>query len=170
MAADLSSITFFAPIAAFLLVFIVSFAIFAKTKVLGENKFVQIFLSFIIAVLFISAAGVRVYTQVIIPWIAVLLISLVFILAITGFIGKDLNFMNKGIGIAAVIILALIFVISAFFVFSNIISSYLPGPSYGNGADPQLIFFLDWIYSPRIIGAILLVVISAIVSWVLVRK
>jgi hypothetical protein len=166
MAVDISGISYFAPIAAFLLVFIVSFAIFHKTKILGESKFIQIFISFIIAVLFVSAAGVRVYTQVIIPWVAVLLISLVFIMAITTFIGKDMEFLHKGIGIGAVILLAIIFLVSAFFVFSHVITSYLPGQNFGSGADPNVITFLDWLYSPRVIGAILLVIISAAVSWI----
>ena len=168
--ADLSGVAFFAPIAAFLLVFLVSFAIFHKTGVLGESKWLNLFISFIIATLFVSFAGGRVYVQTIIPWIAIALICLVFLLAILGFIGKDVDFMKKGVGIAFIIILGVIFLISAFFVFSEVLVRYLPGPTFGQGASPDERYFLSWLYSPRIAGAILLIIISALVSWILVKK
>ena len=38
MPADISAITYFAPIAAFLIVFAVVFAVLIKTKILGEHK------------------------------------------------------------------------------------------------------------------------------------
>ena len=65
MAADLSAITYFAPIAAFLLVFIVIFAVLIKTRLLGTNKWMLIFLAFLIASIFISVAGARQYIQTI---------------------------------------------------------------------------------------------------------
>ena len=169
MPADLSSITYFAPIAAFLIVFLISYAIFAKTKLLGESKWLNLFISFLIATVFISAAGATTYVQTVIPWAAILLITLVFILMITGLVGKSTEFMSKGIGVVFVIILGLVFLISAFFVFSHILAGYLPGPNFGYKADPQAIFYLSWLYSPIVLGAILLVIISAVVTWVLVK-
>jgi len=168
MAADISAITYFAPIAAFLIVFIISFAIFWKIKILGDSQFVNIFVSFLIAAIFVATAGARQYVQVIIPWIAILLVALVFVLAITGFIGKEVAF-TKGIGIAFLILFGLVFLISAFVVFSNLIVGYLPGPLFGWNTDPNTTYALSWLYSPRVAGAILLVIISAIVSWILVK-
>lgn len=166
--ADVSAITYFAPIAAFLIVFVISFAIFAKIKLLGESKFVNIFISFLIAAIFVSAAGARQYVQTIIPWIAVLLIALVFILAITGFIGKEAAF-TKGIGIGFIVLFGLVFLVSAFVVFSNILVNYLPGPFFGRDLNPEAEFALSWFYSPRVAGAILLIIVSAAVSWILVK-
>jgi len=169
MAADISAITYFAPIAAFLIVFIISFAIFAKIKLLGESQFINIFVSFLIAAVFVSAAGARQYVQTIIPWIAILLVALVLILAITGFLGEPGESFTKGIGITFIVLFGLVFLISAFVVFSNLIVGYLPGPWFGWNTDPQATYALSWLYSPRVAGAILLVVISAIVSWILVK-
>ena len=45
MVVDISFLTYFAPILAFLIVFVVMFAILAKTGLLGDNQFVQIFVS-----------------------------------------------------------------------------------------------------------------------------
>jgi len=170
MAADLTAITYFAPIATFLIVFAVSYAIFAKTKLLDEKKGFNIFLSFLISAVFISAAGAISYVQTILPWIAVLLVSLVFIFAITGFIGKPAESLNKPLSIIVLIALGLIFLVSAFVVFSSGLLGYLPGPNFGLGLSQETFTIFDWLYSPRIAGAIFLIIISAIVTWVLVKS
>ncbi|MFH1425135.1 MAG: hypothetical protein ABIG28_00180 [archaeon] len=169
MATDLTAITYFAPIAVFLIVFVVIFAILFKTKLLGESKWLSLFISFLISTLFISAGGAITYIKTITPWFAVLIISLVFLLTLTGFVGKPSEFMNKGIGIVFVIILALVFLISAFIVFSSSIFPYLPGPGFGSGSSTETTIALDYLYSPRIAGAIILIILSAIVSWILVK-
>jgi len=170
MPTDLTAITYFAPIAVFLIVFAFVFAILMKTKLLGEHKIGTLVISFIIATLFISAAGAVKYIQTITPWFAVLLVSLVFLLVITGFVGKPSESMNKGIGIAFVVVLALVFLISGFVIFSSSIFPYLPGPWFGSGDNVETTIALDWLYSPRVAGAILLVIISTIVSVILVRS
>ncbi len=169
MPADLSAITYFAPIAAFLIVFAFTFAILIKTKILGEHKIGTLLVALLIATLFVSAAGTIEYIQAIVPWFAALVVSLVFLLVITGLVGKPAEFMNKGIGIAFVIILSLVFLTSAFIIFSSSIFPYLPGPGFGTGGNIGATTTLDYLYSPRISGAILLIIISAIVSWVLVK-
>lgn len=168
--AEISAIAYFAPIAAFLLVFIVSFAILAKTKLLGESNFVQLFISLLISALFVSAIGVREYVQTIVPWFAVLLISLFLVLALVGFVGKPAEFMQKGIGIVFVVLLGFVFLVSAFVVFSDVLVNYIPGPFYGAGGDVRALLFTDWLYSPRVLGALSLIIISAVVSWILVKS
>ena len=69
MPVDISGVTYFEPILAFLVVFVVLYAVLAKTKILGEdNKFVNIFASFLVATIFVAAAGVREYVLTITPW------------------------------------------------------------------------------------------------------
>ncbi len=164
----LAGIGNFLPILSFLVVFIIIYALLNKTKVIGENKWWQLFVSFIFATVFISAAGARDYVLNIIPWFAVLVVSLVLILAVVGFIGKPVEGMNKGLGIAFVVILILMFFISGIFVFSEYISPYLPW-NYGYGANPDVLNIAEWVFSPRVFGAILLLIVSAAVSWVLVK-
>lgn len=166
--ADISGITYFLPIISFLIVFIVIYALLAKTKILGESLGIQLFVSFLLATIFISASAPRNYVETIIPWFVVVLISLFLILAIIGFIGKPAEGMSKGIGMIFVIILGLMLLGSAFFAFSDYLSPYLPGSS-SNGANPNILAFTDWLYSSRVAGALLLVVAAAIVSWVLVK-
>lgn len=164
MAADVSAITYFAPIAAFLVVFLVGFAILHKSKLLGESKWVNLFVSLVIAALFVSVASLRIYVQTITPWFGALLVSLFFILVLMGVIGdagKTHGFLRWFFLVAGL----LIFLISGIVVFSGTLAPWLPGTpeSFGNPV-------ADWIYSPQVIGAVILIVIAAAVSWALVRE
>lgn len=159
MVADISGLSYFAPILAFLVVFVVIFALLYKTKLLGENAWFQLFVSFLISTIFVSAAGVRDYVLTITPWFGALVVSLFFILFFIGFVGKPVEGMTKGIGIVFILALIVVFLISGFIVFSDVIAPYLPGGIRAEG-----------IYSSRVVGALLLVGITAIVSWVLVRS
>ena len=170
MAADISGVALIAPILAFLLVFIVVTVVLRITKILGEHIWIQIFVGFLIAVLFVSVAGVKDLVQTIVPWFAVLIIGLVMFLAIIAFIGKDVDFIKKPIAVVFVIVMGIIIIVSAFVVFSDIVVKYVPGPSYGSDADENTLYLFDWLYSPRVYGAILLIIASAIAAWVLTRK
>lgn len=169
--ADISAIAFFAPIAAFLIVTIVVYAVLLKSQIIGENHWAMLFTSFFVASIFVSVAGAQQYIQTIVPWFAVLLVSLIFLMAMLGFIGGDtLKVMTKPVGIAFAIILLLVFLISGFLIYSNTLIAYLPGPGFGTAGNIESVVFLDWLYSPRIVGAIFLIGISALVSWILVKK
>ena len=99
-----------------------------------------------------------------------IIVSFVLILAVVAFIGKPVENMNKGLGVAFIVILILAFLISAIFVFSDYISPYLPwSQGYGAGGNQDVLGLLDWIFSPRVFGAILLLIVSAVVSWILVK-
>jgi hypothetical protein len=167
MAVDLSGIAFFLPIVSFLLVMVVVFAVLKKTEILGESKFIQLLIAFLLATLFVTVGSVRQYVETITPWFAVLLVSLVFLLALIGLVGKKTEFMTKGIGILAVIVLIIVFLVSGIFVFGNVIAPYLPG---GTPDDAALSGFTGWLYSGPVLGAIILLVVAGVVSWVLTKK
>jgi len=156
MVADLSAITYFEPILAFLVVFVVTFAVLAKTKLLGESQFVNVFVSFLIATIFVSAAGARDYVISVTPWFAILLVSLFFIFVLVGLTG-DIEWMSKGAGIAALVLLGIVFLVSGYLIFSSYLNN------------PDIVKFFDFISSSRISGAIALLIVGAIASWVLVK-
>lgn len=164
MVADVSFLTYFAPIAAFLLVFLVCALVFLKLKVLGDNKFMAVFVSLLIAALFVSFGSVRRYVEVITPWFAVLLISLFFLLMLIGLSGKVPEGFQKGIGVILVLGFLAAFVISGIMVFSNELGPWLPGSieSVGNP-------FYDWLFTPPVMGAVILIVLASLVSWVLIK-
>jgi len=153
---DLSSINFFLPLLSFLVVFILSFFLIKGSKLI-DSPFWIVAVSFIIGVVFVSAIGPRNYVLTVIPWFAVLLVIIFMVMAMGGFLGKDV-LPAKGIGIVALIIMALIFIISALFVFRSYYAENL-----------LVDRFISFIISPGISGAIILIVIAAIVGWILVK-
>jgi hypothetical protein len=152
---DLSVLSFFVPLLSFLIVFLLTFAIFQKAK-LFENKGWQIFTAFLIATVFVSAVGPTKYISAIVPWFAVFVVAFVLLLAIIGFIGAEkIPGLSKGIGVVFVLGLLAVFLISGIFVFSN----------YGGTGS-----IWSWLSSSRIYGALLLLVIAGVVSWFLAKS
>ncbi len=166
MAVDASGISYFLPLLSFLIVLLIVFAVLVKAKIFEDSKFVQVFISFIVATIFVTAIGARQYVTTVIPWFAVLIVCLFIIFVILGFVGKSAEGMNKGIGIAFLVILIIVFLVSAIKVFGSTLGPYLPG---GSGGDTQIRTFTDWLYSGQVLGAILLLVVGVLVSWVLVK-
>jgi|SRR3989344_4579978 len=163
MAVELTAFTYLAPIMAFLIVFLVSFAVLFKSQLLGESKWGLLFVSFVIASLFVSAAGLRTYVETVTPWFGALLVSLFFLLVLVGFVGGKTDGAITTLRWVFLIGALLVFLISGVVVFSDSIGGYLPGYSYeGN-------LVTDWLYSGPVVGAILLIIITAAASWVLVK-
>lgn len=154
-APDISSIADFLPILSFLLVFIVVFAALAKTGILGKSKWVNLLVSFITATIFVSLTSAREFILNITPWFAVFLILAVFVLVIAGFGWKIPEGFTKGAGIILVLAFVVLFLVSAYMTFSGV---------------PIIEQITDWVKTPRIYGALLLVVVSVIVSFILTRK
>lgn len=172
MAADVSAFVYFAPILAFLLVFAIMLALLHKLKLVGENIYVQLFMSFVIATIFITAGGVRQLVLSVIPWFAVLLIALFLIMILVNFMGKQEMVIGKGFAWVFVVLLIIIFLVAGIKVFSGTLGPYLPWASVNDvqDADPALVGFFGWLYSPPVTGFILLVIVAALVSWVLVKN
>lgn len=163
MAVDLSGLGYLLPIWSFLLVFIISFAVLLSTKVVGDNKFWLVFVSFVLATLFVTAAQARAYIEMTAPWAIVLLVVGFFILLVTGFLGGKAKDMQGGIGIALALVLLLVFLIAALNLFGSELADYAPGSS-SNGP------FFSWLYSSPVAGVIILLAVCALVGWVLTKK
>jgi len=172
MAADLSSFVYFGPVLAFLAVFGIMVAILHKTKLLHDKPPVNIFVAFVIATIFITAASARQLVLDVVPWFAVLLIALFMIMFLVGFMSKTDAVMGKGIAWVFVVLLIIVFVVSGVKVFSNSLAPYLPSATYEDVSygDPTLVNFFSWVYSPRVKGFFLLIGVAALVTWLLVRK
>jgi len=162
MPADVTFYTWFMPIFGFLFVFIIIYALLAKSKILGENWGINIFISFVIAIIFATVSSVRQYVQTVTPWFAVLVIAVFFILLIVSFTQKEWDKFMKPWTWVAVIILIIIFLLSAIKVFGSAVTQYLPGY-------PPNSKLKTFLFSDQFLGAFLLLVIAAVVSWVLVK-
>ena len=164
---DVSGISYFMPILAFLLVFVIVFAVLMKIKFGNEHKALQIAASFLVATIFVTGFGAVSYLKNISTWFAVLIVTGIFLIAIIGMFGENAG-LTKGIGVVFVVIAMIAFLVSGMVVYGNYISPYLPwgnsvGDSTGVGATTE------WLYSGRVAGAILLFVVGGIVAFVLSR-
>src|SRR3989344_8902355 len=111
---DFSWLSYFMAIFGFLLVYIVVYAILTKTKILGENAFINSITAFILAIVFISFSPGVSYIGIITPWFVILVVSLFFFLVIVGFSQKEIDkFMKPGITWVFIVILLIIFLIAA---------------------------------------------------------
>ena len=90
--ASLSVVGYFMPILAFLLVFIVIYALLAKTEVLSDSPAVMLFVSFILSSFFIVQASLVEFIQLSGAWFGVIVIVLFFLIVILAFIpGIDIG-------------------------------------------------------------------------------
>jgi len=169
MVLDISGIFFFMPVFSFLFVFLICYAILVKTKLLGEMGFVNSFVSFIIAIVFMSFSSVELYIRTIIPWFAVLFVIVFLILLIAGLSTKNLDgIMTNKFSWVIIGILIAVFLIIAIRVFNPVLHPDLIITS-GDGTQPGIVEQLAYILDSRVAGGLLLVAIAAIVSWVITR-
>jgi len=155
------SLSYFIPLLVFLLVFVVSYALLTKTKLLGSSNFVHLFVSFVVAIIFFVTPSAIQFTKIALPWIAAFMISLIFVLLVLAFTNRSLEDVLKSKILAAVIVIVLIviFLAASINVFGPMVKSYLPG------GEEQLLLF-----HPAVLGSVLLLVVAAVVSWVLTQS
>lgn len=156
MAASLSILSYLLPIFSFLLVFVVVYALLIKTKILGDNHFVALFISFILASFFIINVQLVDFVQFTSSWMVVIIVAVFFILLLLAFLPGGLGFLKDSKGFAWVVLglLIIFFIIASSFVFNwalnwDVVSNW---------------FYTDWF------GFALLIILGAVVSWVLTKK
>jgi len=156
MVLDLASgFNFFMPIFSYLLVFIIVYALLAKTNFLGANTGINIFISLIVAAFFIVNVSLIDYVKFSTAWVAVFIILIFFIaLIVSGFTGKWDKMMEPWVGWVIVAALVIFFVISSSVVFNWAIN---------------LDKVSAWM-SSEWFGFVLVLIIAGIVSWVLTKK
>lgn len=156
--ASLSAIGYFMPIFAFLLVFIVVYALLVKTKVLGESPAVMLFISFILSSFFIVEASLVKFVQFSSAWFGAIVIGLFFLIVVLAFIpGIDIGkFFGKGNWFAWVLLVGMLlfFVFSSAYVWNWVLNWDMISGWFDEG----------WF------GFILLLVIAGVVSFVLTKK
>lgn len=167
MVVDISGIFFFMPIISFLFVFLVVWSLLVKTKLLGESSWTNLFVGLIMATIFISFSSLDLYVRTIIPWFVVLFICVFLVLLLGGLATKDLGkFMGNWLGWISIILLVIIFLISAIKVFNPV---FHPDLIITSGEGISLMSQIVYGVNGTVFGTILLIIIAGIVSWVLVK-
>ena len=149
---SVSAVGYFMPIFAFLLVFVVVYALLFKSGILGGSQPVILFISFILASFFVVQASLVEFIRFTSGWFSVLIILVFFLVVLLGFLpGKDpFAFLGKGNWFSWVIfgVVIALFLISASYVFNVVI----------NWDTVRMWLNTEWF------GMILLLLIAAVVS------
>ncbi|MBU2522736.1 MAG: hypothetical protein KKE23_00400 [Nanoarchaeota archaeon] len=152
------------PLLAYLFIFTLVYALLAKTRVLGDNKYVHFTLSIVVAVIFILSPMATKFTALTIPWVAIFIFMVFFILLTITFVRGKIDDIVKSplIAIIISIIILIIFIISAINVFGPLVSQ-----GYFS-TEGQAAF--DFFTNPQFYGLVVLLIIAGIVSWTVTKK
>ena len=152
------------PLLAYLFIFTLVYALLAKTRVLGDNQFVHFMLSIVVAVIFILSPMATKFTALTIPWIAIFMFMIFFILLIITFVRGKIDDIVKSqfIAIIIAVIILIIFIISAINVFGPLVSQGYFSP------EGQTAF--NFFTNPQFYGLAVLLVVAGIVSWIVTKK
>jgi len=166
MALDISGLNFFMPIFSFLLVFVIVYALLVKFKVLGESQFVNVLISFIVAVIFMSFSSLKLYVETIIPWFVVLMVVIFLVLMMGFFVSKDWS-PSSWFSWIIILVLIIIFLVSAIYVFNPV---FHPDLGIASGEGTSMLEQAKEYMGGGFLGSILLLIIAGVVAWVLTRK
>jgi len=140
---DFSFMGLFLPIFAFLLVMVVVYAILQKTKVLGDNPAVSLFISIIMASFFIVEVQLVDFVAFTSSWFVVIIILVFFLFLILAFMPNKenpLEFLQKGNWFSWALLgfMLVFFIISSSFIFNwainwNVITEFANNEWVGFG-------------------------------------
>ena len=167
MAIDISGIFFFMPVISFLFVFLIVWSILTKSKILGDAPWINLFVGLIMATIFMSFSSLDLYVRTVIPWFVVLFICVFLVMLLTGLAAGDVSkFMGNWFGWVSIVILVIIFLVSAIKVFNPV---FHPDLLITSGEGTSLIEQIRYGADGTVFGTLLLMVIVALVSWVLIK-
>ena len=153
--ASLNALNYFMPIFAFLFVFVLIYALLAKTKVLGENVLVHWIVSLMLAIFFVVNVSLVDFVKFSSAWIVVFFVIIFLILVMIAFThGKVDVIMKPGLAWVILALLVIFFIISA----SYTLNFALSWERVNNW------FTTDWF------GFVLLMVIAIVVAFVVAKK
>src|SRR3989338_3405783 len=159
---DVTALESFSIIFVFLLVWVGSYAILLYTKVLGQNQFVSIIISLVVAFLTIISPLATLIVKSILPFVAVVLILVIIVSSASGMFGKfDVDAIPGLKGIVIVILVIALVVGSLAIVRQNI---EVPERGEDFGKISTVIFH------PNFLGMVLILAIAVFTVGLLASK
>ena len=156
------------PIFGFVLVFVLIYAVLAKSKILGESKSINVIISLILGIIFISFSSVRTFVTNITPWFAtVLTISFFFFMIVAFLIKEKWEAFTKPLTIIFLISFAVIIVVALFYTFPST-HAYLPGGDESEASD-FLLSIKHFLLGEKFLSGALLLIIGIIVAFIIAR-
>jgi len=156
---DLSGVSYILPIATFVLVFVVIFAILKKTAVLGDNNFINAIVGLIFGIIIISFSQVRSYLELVSPWFVVLVVLMLFVLVLGGFLlAKDVSkIAHPAVAWVFIGLLALAFLIIGYYHFDI-------------NCSHTFSHIKNWFFKREVFGSFILGAVALIVSFIITKK
>ena len=149
---DVTGLQHFSSIFVFLFVFVVGYAVLSWTKALGDNKFINAVLSFLMAIfVLISPLATNVIADIA-PFIAVIFLFMVLMMVATRMLGTELESFTSLKGIFLVIVIMIILVSSAFKLKQHV--------DIQSETDKSLSENLGLILHPTFMGTVLILAIA----------
>ena len=146
-----------------ILIFVLMYAILAKTKVLGENQWINATLSAVVAIMFITVIKAVTFTREFLPLISIALVVIMFLFVVFRFVGVEGLAAGKGkilltLGAGAVVL------VLAGVVFKRVFNSaYMK-------IGGALVAAWQAISQPEVAAAIVMLVTLVLATWLVARS
>ncbi|MCD4666428.1 hypothetical protein K8R47_01310 [archaeon] len=167
----LGIVEFFLPLATFLFVLVILYAVLDKFKILGDSKSVKWLVSFSVSLLFLFSSKSLELVNLVTPWFAVFVVLTIFALLLFMTLGIKQDTLSAvatqpQVYWTIIIVGGILFVIALLNVFGNVLSPYGGDDGDGIGDDGQSRSSeaLKTIVHPRILGLIFLMGIAALTA------
>jgi len=159
---DVTALESFSIIFVFLLVWVGSYAILLYTKVLGQNQFVSIIISLVIAFLTIISPLATLIVKSILPFVAVALLLIIVVSSASGMLGKFDADALPGLKGILIVILVIALVVGSLAIIRQNIDVPERGEDFGKVSTV--------IFHPNFLGMILILLIAVFTIALLASK
>ncbi len=166
---DVGILGHLAPIFTFTFIFVILYALLAKTKLLGEDSRVNSLAAFVIALLFLLTGPARVIIDFITPWFVVFFIMILFLVMLFMFVGVSEEsianaFKDPSVYYVIIIIFLIIFGIAISKVFGEQIRDLTlrdgeEAPDVGKPGLGQAVG--EIIFDPKILGMFFILLVAS---------
>jgi len=163
---DVGVISYFSPVFTFLLVLAISYALLAKTKMLGDNVKINFTIAMAIGFIVLFSGGATKLVNFITPWFVVLFILIVLLFVILTFMGIENKEIYSKLGgtTGMIIIFLLVLVIAVANVFGDMFTPYASEDELQQ-MTPQERTRVDTLrsmVSPRLLSAVFILIVAAV--------
>jgi hypothetical protein len=152
------------PLLAFFFVFLLTYALLDKTRILGDHKAINWTLSVILAIFFVFTPLATKFTALTVPWVIIFIIIVFLMLLVISFVRGKIDDIvdSKVISLIIVAVILIIFIVSALNVF---------GPIVSQGAfSPEAQTAVDYVSQPQFIAMVIILIVAGILSWQVTKK
>jgi len=153
--ASLRFVEFLLPVISFLFVFVVIYAIMAKTEVLGKSQGLLLLLSLVLASFFIINVSLVDFVEFSASWFSVIIVFVFLTFLLLAFFPGGLDFLkNKAVSWVVLGLMIAFFLVASSFIFNWTINWDVLSEGVHT----------DWF------GFVILIAVAALASWVITKK